>query len=1684
MPAPNLRPCTSWRGSTLLDLATAVLSAPSFKGVSAMAEETFLEKLANRFFPQEEYPTVLPLLKTRVSMSPSSGDVAQTPEPKSTGGLASVFKSLTGNKSSRSPPNAQSPASIAQQLNGIGGLQNTIYGGPPDYEQLLEQLKIGNPLAERLAAAEAIRHAVHDYPLSGVTNIFKEAKDLIEPTKPPEARVAGFELFTACVRNATPTDPERLAYFQILTAPANTEDFYLQLTSLVELADHGKRLQGFHYSILPLLTAWLQQCFRITAAARSKAGRQGRSKGKSQLDEEVTLSLLFAFIADVMKYTATVLTEESAGGVLDIVLSICLQTPLSSDLRACINVIDAVITYGEIPSGKLMGCVKVLCSIHCLVGDVEPEAWRSISNLAKSHHGQTTVRILLDILRDPSAGEKGKQNVREIRGALSVLKRLFAKNGEDGFPLVPFTLLVHAMKKVISVEHAKVDADILHLILSLFGDEEVKDNVMEEDWLLMFDVVIKCSQRALETPDGRPITSRSRMASPLIKDEPVEQNLATGLAQTLYSLIIRIEKLVVGFAGEDFLQREDCVKFFVHVHAHLPESCAKLVIDHFMEYRYCYPSDLEWKENVKTILTAFFMDRSQPTHIRLHALRAVTDVFKVVEMMDEHEEPEIVRTFVAAILEDTGDEKDIAVLQEIVAFSVAVTQNADEPLFDYVISAIRASVTSDRLQSPLGSPTASRQGILNHKSSSSAIPSHLTQTPSNVVTKGLVQIFMRSMGSSAYKSLRVFDELLQIAKSHDCETDARISALKMLSRLRADWAYRIFLTLSTESDGLAASLFRTTGSLARKQAADELTQQHRSSRNDDSGSSRISRSTSFGQGHPQARQPLRSISGVSRTTQRHHHMWMYPDVEALPEATSGTASSFLRSFMEREDKVEADIEKPGADKEDSSKTEKEPLTKDCHGVSRELMMLPHRIRKSLNIGTYLDTVTGLVQNGCDWEVYSYILVHLPSQLTNQALFRGAIPQIRKLREALCDLLNRNSFQEPPVSSGLRKADVAICLFQTLNMVMSYNQHFTKTDQDEIVRTFLQGIGSTWERTAKCCIHALSICSHEMPGSTSKALVTILQKMSTIITQSHVAIHILEFLACLARMPDLYVNFREEEYRTVFAICFRYLQYVRDQPVKESFNRSSYPHARSSIALTESSISESNFQPNSSDDLPQYVYALAYHVIIFWFLSLKLNDRASQVSWIAKNLVSTDANGKENIDEQAQVTLDFMQRVAYADVDESAADPTFTSARFGEILKKRWIIGQSLVTVEQATRGGWAQITKRQPSGTSCYIIREKFSRPPPHQSQISTDTTRDARHSDANMVLPSHLLLQLSASIPQIGEPGRPIPLPNDEFMERAVKAFDRNFTVDGHKVGVIYIGENQTQEVEILANILGSSDYTDFLSGLGTLTKLQGANFNTQGLDRVNNSDGEYAFCWRDRVTEIVFHVTTQMPTNLENDPQCIGKKRHIGNDFVNIIFNNSGHPFRFDTFPSEFNYVNIVITPESRASFVATRLRSTANAKSAFYKVQVMSKPGFPEISPAAETKIMSLAALPGFIRLLALNASVFSLVWANREGGEHVSSWRNRLREINRLRERYKPKSSTTTSPPGTSNGVSHESRNVRDSINSLRRSSVANFLTNASEPNSQRSSILSTAETEVGPGVTEEGIVDSLDFSRWA
>ncbi|KAI9839019.1 MAG: Tuberous sclerosis 2-like protein [Thelocarpon superellum] len=1642
----------------------------------------------------------------RMSPSPAN-DEAQTADPKASSGIAGVLKHLT--RGTRAPAAVSSPnialAPTANLLLGRTLSKAAVsaagpYGAVPanlDVDQHYEQIRPGQPLPQRIAAAEALRHVVEDISLTSIMGIWAEAQDLTAADLPAEARRAGFDLLTACVKHSHPTPLERRQFFKTLSVPCNPDDFHLQLNAMVELTNGGKDINAFEGVMMPLLTKWLAEWFRASAAARKKEKDKGSTKsGGGVQGEETNLHELFSFVNDVIRFSFNAFQEHEILALLDQILAICKKTTAGSDIKNSIGIIHGLITYGDIPRAQLEPCLEVLCGTFSTVKELADPTWSAISNLCRSHVAQNTLTSLLNIIRAPAL--QAGANTNTVRGAAIIADKIMRANGADGLPLVSFSLLLDAFQKALAADSARLEVDLLDALLSHLEDEELRAQALQEDdWSVLLDIIAQCARRAVKLVDVRMVEASLQSSASTASSRAVrDRDWATKLSLNLFRIIEQLQTMCLG--EPDLVQKGPIMSFFMTVHEHIPDSTAQLVVTHYMDENLCYPSHPDWVQHKDQLLDNFFKDAKRPASVRVPVILAIRGVFEVITDMLP---PDTVTAFVAPLMETMRHERDGEVIEPLVAFAADVARQVGPKLCDLIIEHLRhCALPRDAPATPLASPS-SRTGSSSSRPSSSSVSSAAVPTPPPVLlatmaTRALVTIFIHAVTRDAAKASKTFDAILDVAQAKLGHTEARLCALKLLVRLRSDWAHGILIVQATQSETIAASLYRTVDSLAMKQAADE-SGPHRHGRADEPTSARSSRGTSLGQSvSALSRSTTRTVSGAARSLRATAPLWLYPDPAPLPVEPSTAASQLLYSC-----------------------TNAIPFSPTAAAAEE---------RMALKINVWLELVISIIQQGGDWEVYSYVLVHLGAQLSNHSLFAGAVPQIKLLRNVLCEQMKTTNFHEPPASSGLKKADMTICIFHILTMLVSYHEHFSKNEQDEMVRTFMLGVGS-WERTATCCVHALGVCCYELPLSLSKSLNTILQRMSQIITQSHVAVHVLEFLGGLARMPEVYVNFREDEYRRVFGICFRYLQYVRDQrghsaasgAIGGGGGGSGPQSARTSYASTRPSTVSRDFSPametpppppvtpdSSADDLPQYVYALAYHVITFWFMSLKLVDRSRYISWITRNLVAVEPNGRENIDEQSLVTIDMMQRVTYSDFDETLPDAHFASAADGAISKKSWVLGLSLLTVETAVATGASQLTKRQASATTHATYRSTLAPRPLHQIPLSSHTMTDAQDEASRVaVLPNHIMLQLMSSSTRTVEATRPIPLPHDDSTNRALAALDRIPTVDGHKVGIIYIGAGQTKEAAILANFIGSSDYTAFLEGVGTLVRLKGAQFNTQGLDREYDTDGEFAICWRDRVTEMVFHVATMMPTNKEHDPHCTNKKRHTGNDFVNIIFNDSGLPFRFDTFPSDFNYVNIVITPESRASFVGTRMRDHEVQKQ-FYKVQVMSRPGFPEISAAAESKIVSGQSLPAFVRLLALNASVFSLVWANREGGEHVSSWRNRLREIVKLRDKHagSPTASsvatTPTGPPssaGTGASVSglgmagpllgsrlDHSIAQRDSL-SARRASAATFFSEGL--GSHRSSILSTAatattETDSQDKGDVESLADGFDFSKWA
>lgn len=1532
--------------------------------------------------------------------------------------------------------------------------------------------------------------------------IWEAGKDLINQSQPKAAREAGWQLLTACAKHQYSTDLERMGYFLTLSGPAHPDDFHLQLAAVEDLTAGGRELSGFEYDIFPLLTRWLREVYATVKARRRQASisrsKSGAGKGKMSVSgEDKNFSQLFAFLQKVIKFNFRVASDEDAGRLLDELCSICENTSVEEDIRACIQVIDSIVTFGTVPGDRLKPCINVLSSILSVVDELQKEAWHTVSNICKSHHGQSVVRIVIETLKSYSSTEPDRESIRVVRGALLILQRLLAKSNEKGYPTVSFNLLVEGLKNVAVVKSSKIGLDVLKLLNALLEDSDgaIHDAIAEEDWSDLFWVAMQCATHA----------NRPQALSRLSDYESDQESVAYQLRQ----LIGRVEALIRIHTAE-LLQRDECLHFLASMHQALPNNTVSLLLEHYMEGRLCYPSEPGWRENVQLVIEGIFHDRSLSTATRIHALAVIKDLYKVVELNlviantpgeeptieqqdtaedgsgdTELDEKALLFDLVKRVLSNVEDEGDVVVLSDLVAFLVHVAETADMTAFGHIMDRLKSIVTGQRAKGPTALVSLSATTAQVPSASGSADQAMVAgESLSNVVTRGYVHMFMRAMNWDVVKTRDVFRELIHIARSKDGESDARLSAMKLLFRLRATWDHRIFLTSDTQSGLLAASLYRTEASLARR-LAEEASQPSRAARGEQAGTTRVTRGKSFTQDRTL---PTRAVSGAGASgpstgrtsTQKPLRLWSLPDPDALPQEPSETVSIFLFSVAE---------EVPESEDGPGRKT----------GV--------------LHIAAWLEALVTILQQGCDWEVYSFILVHLPAQLSNHPVFEDStsIVAIQELRKQLCELIRANLYQEPPISSGLRKSDVANCLFQSITTLVSYHPYFRKSDEDDIVQALRIGLS---DKTAKTCIHALSVCCHEIPMSVSASLIPILTKMSQVITQPFVAMHILEFLACLSRLHSLYSNFQTEEYRVVFAIAFRYLQSVRDKK-RSAAMRHTNPFGDQHSWTLGTAGASSHHDHSAADDLPQYVYAIAYHVVTFWYLSLRPTDRITEIGWILERLFK-DVDGMVT-DEEAVITKDFMQHIAFGNNGDSVEDPLFRKDFYGDIGVKRWIIGDSIVTIKQAKFSPWAEVTRRFPSGISSFIVRENLLPALAHEENIG---------GNVDITLPPHLLNNLIAPGPHAADSyTRPIPLPDEDAVNRSIRVFDLNSTVDGHKVGVIYIGENQTDEVEILANTSGSPEYNEFLQGLGTLVTLKGATFNTQGLDRTEDRDGQYTYCWRDRVTEIVFHITTQMPTNLEHYPRSDLKKRHVGNDFVNIIFNDSGRPFDFNTFPSEFNYVYIVITPNPRRSWMGSRTAADKRKRSLqengafppsmmpFFTVQVMSKPGFPEISPAAEPKTVSLKALPTFVRLIALNASVFSHVWANR-GGEHVGSWRARLRAIRTLRERYSPKDELAPSPPASSKGGGGASSlgvaqgsapaqqggegsrpvsGVRDSLNSLRRSSVATFFTSGSaatdQTTSHRGSILSntTADnTEVTSyyyANPADAVIEANDFSKW-
>lgn len=1123
------------------------------------------------------------------------------------------------------------------------------YHTPFELEIFLEKARQGNEMIKRIDAVKELSSLIEMYPLKNYSKICDAVGDLLEGRYPSVIRQPVYSLLASCVVQTDLSPAERSLFFSLIASHADDQNFSNNLEILILLTRSGKNVQAVDTMLGTFLITLLKKSLHIINVSRNNRKKDKISNIQGAFnrnkEEEIWRPLLL-YISNIVRFNSKVFKEEDINSLFTELLSICENTTSEAVMQKATLTIENIITYAYFPKQKLASCLRVLCDVYRQVQNLRESTWATLNKIFGSHFGQLAVSELLDTLR--RANEDTDINV--LRGELHILQKIVTANGLNGLPRIPIRILFPSLANCTTIENEKINADILEFVFAVLKDEQLKQLLIEEDeWSNISLILVRCAISLGYTSSGNGtilIKTEIEKTPARDEDEPaLERDQIKEIFLLMNGLITRVP-----YGGESPL-----IILLLQFATILSDKTTEALISYLKKKRLLSPSNTNWKEYFDRTYYGIYLDRKRTASIRASALSALTDTYFLFDSLAVPDSVLLARLLVDTVIYEADD----MVLGKLANFFIQLMANDSDGLFQYTLFKVKKAIKY------LNGKFFSGQSNNNNRDSRGN-SSNQERSAVNILTKCVVSTFIKLLNTDASKSIQIFEILIEIATSGNNEIECRLIVLKVLLCLRCDLNGAVYLVRSSEADTLASLLNRTAHE-NRPRGAEEFQlrqikdfadapRQERLLMTELTGSPRASLSKASS----------RSSDSLAASQKEPQYLWMYPSPPEFPEKPQITPSS-VTYVGQRPETV----------------------------TNRETV-------PSLDTNLWLSSVIFLLEREKSWEIYSYIIVYLGPQLANRTLFCGSIKLLKRLRALICDMVNNVTFLEPHFSSRIRRSDVLSCFYYILTILTGYHSIFTKEDLDDNVKTFLFGIGAG-DLASRYSIHALAVCCYEIPLPLSKLLEPILQKMSQIITQAQVAVDILEFLASLARLDHVHRNFRDDEFKTVFGICFRYLQFVRDQKRGDSIavlnrrSRDALRHSGGSRELRVRLSQDLAYQETpSSDDVPQYVYSLAYHVITFWFMALRLDERPKYMAWIKRNLSHINEFGKEVLEEQAIVTVDMMYRVAFSDRDETNPNPDFAKASDGERSKRSWVTGTSIITIETCGRTGLSHITRRRP----------------------------------------------------------------------------------------------------------------------------------------------------------------------------------------------------------------------------------------------------------------------------------------------------------------------------------------------------------------------------------------------------
>lgn len=1286
-------------------------------------------------------------------------------------------------------------------------------------------------------------------------------------------------------------------------------------------------------SMLPILERWLGMWF---------------DRSLSESSSRTDVVWLLQFIADYVNLGHSDLDDDEIFHMCQKLLYVCSQARYQLHLENCISVFLAIAKNHLFPRTCLKEVLETLSMAKVILEKPLVLLPECVQILASGQLADDTVAALYAQMLAMACSNDEQDRASTIsrgltpaRGATRLLSTLLETMKPDARYVVDLNELMDTMDKTAEVGIMRLSTDILHLIYHLLRSGRAKQLFADHALMAhLLDVFDSCRE-STNIPDQADTSSKAVAKTP--KEDDVEREVRYRIDhdRAIATCLGAIAAVLPQLDEESASRAWQKVKAGTYLRAEARVGA----IQYIQDRQICIPGKNEnWYEELQLVITRVVVGKSTVTDLamekELYAGEEVSDAF-----LNEQVEQRI--------------EQRIAVLHLCIE---AIRLCAHEP------EAATQGLPADIDPTKAGTRSLQRLLSILHFERSRSVVRALIK---DLVSLCAVDVAQQEQPYASIIIATLVQSILQKAPANR-ETDGNYRA--SAKALRA-----IFVQSLDSSVTVAYQSYQALLEIADCNKCKS------------------------------ARSRLVAMSVLFRVRcDTHDHIYIddTSDSDYIASALCKTEDSLEAMFSD----VSPTTENVAARRDKVSQKQLWKYPQEADAVKKWAIPAQSIVQKktptaskhAIDIADWIYLInTNLLQDK-DWETYSYTIVHFGSQLKNTRLFEYSQDYLATLRGFLSSRVREpaNMF-DPPKDIGMDKADIALCLYHILERLIPYakmqppSPHLDTSRRGvDLVRAFRAGIGENlYEGTARSCIHALSICCFELPEAIATEYPGIIIAMMQMISQSHLLVHVLEFLAQVARLPHLHRNFADEEIRQIFGICISALNKLRSE---DNTNSSTKPDNKRISAHTRSKgglLTPYRAAMLKEKGLTQYSCALAYHTMIFWFLSIPVSKRHERIKDIIPRLIRTDADGNGSIDQQTVVLIDMMQRTAFSDLTETARDDSFTGENH-EITS--FIDGNSVITIETHRTTGRSQITKRQASGTTHAIYTPVLQELTSHHDRAFRDLPDRAR--------PSHTFLNMIGTAIPIELSEQPLKLNSSEaYVGRALSTLDRMPTVDSHAIGVALLKADQQEETEYLANTTSTPGFDYFLDVIGTKVSLHPPlryiPFGLLPRDGDDQNDGDFTYAWRDRINEIVFQISTLMP-NMEGTQQT-RKKSHLGNCKVLIVFNQSNKPWRWENFQSQATLVTIVITPSNRVSSD----QSSDDFEHDFYMVNVLTKEDYQNISAAAETKVISKSTLPHLVRLLALNANIFSGCAMNESTGdrEFPSSWRSRLQQIVQLRER---------------------------------------------------------------------------------